>query len=77
MDRLPEGLTDKSDDVQMERSFPWYCILRNYCTGILIGIFTVNLADGRMDRTDDGHSVRQMEFQVESCFGWQTDESFR
>ena len=43
-------------------------------TGILVGIFTMNLADGRTDRMD-GQSDVQMEFHVEACFGWQTDES--
>ena len=38
------------------RSSPGYCIVRNFYTGILIGIFTMSLADGRMDRMDDGHS---------------------
>ena len=33
-----------------------YCAYRIFCAGILIGIFTVNLADGRMDGTDDGHT---------------------
>ena len=33
------------------------------------GIFTVNSADGWMDRTDDGHTGGQTEFQVESCLG--------
>ena len=36
----------------------------------------MNLADGWTDRTDDGHTDGQMEFKVESCFGWQTDESW-
>ena len=44
-------------------------------TGILISIFTLNLAYGWMDKTDDGHTEGQMEFQMESHFGWQTDES--
>ena len=34
----------------------------------------MNLADGRMDRTDDGHTDGQTEFQLESHFGWQTDK---
>ena len=56
MDRLPDGLTDESIDVWMEGSFPRYCANGNFCTGILIGIFTMKLADGRMDRADDGHT---------------------
>ena len=75
MNRLPDGSIDESVDVQMEGSFPGYCIVRNFHTAILIGIFTVNLADGRIDRTDDGHTAFQMEFWVESHFGWQTDKS--
>ena len=39
------------------------------------GIFSVNLADGWTNATDEGHTNGQMEFQVESHFGWQTDES--
>ena len=48
MDRLPEGFTDESVDVWMERSFPRYCIYRNFHTGILVCIFTVSVSDGRM-----------------------------
>ena len=36
---------------------------------ILMGIFTVKLADGWMDGMDNGHTDGQMEFQVESCLG--------
>ena len=32
-------------------------LARNFCTGILVGIFTMSLADGRMDRTDNGHML--------------------
>ena len=53
MDRLPDGLTDESIDVQTEGSFPRYCINGNFHTGILIGSFTMNLADGRMDGADN------------------------
>ena len=66
MDRLPDGSTDESIDVQMEGSFPRYCIYGNFHTGILIAIFTMNLADGRADRTDDRHTGCQMGLQVES-----------
>ena len=45
-----------------------YCTIINFHTGILIGIFTVNLADGRTDGTDNRHTAIQMEFKVESCF---------
>ena len=54
-DRLPDGLTDESVDVQTERSFPRFSCFRKFHTGILIGIFTMNLANGRMDGTDNGH----------------------
>ena len=57
MGRLPNGLTDKSIDVQMERIFPRVSCFRKFHTGILIGIFTVNLADGWTDGTDDGHTA--------------------
>ena len=48
-----------------------YCIYGNFHTGILIGIFTMNLADGRTDGTYDGHTA----WQVHSQLGWQTDKS--
>ena len=57
MDGLPDGLTAKSIDVQMEGIFPGYCIIGNFHTGILVGIFTVNLADCQMDGADNGHTV--------------------
>ena len=44
MDGLPDGSTDESDDVWMERNFPGLLHFRKFHTGILIGIFTVNLA---------------------------------
>ena len=66
LDRLPDGSTDESNDVQMERSFPRYWVFGNFHTGILIGIFTMYLADGRMDRTDEGHTVGQITFLVTS-----------
>ena len=75
VDRLPDGLTDESVDVWTERSFPRYCVVRNFHTGIVIGIFTMNLADGRTDGTDDGYTALQTVFLVTSRVGWQTDES--
>ena len=75
MDRLPDGSTDESIDVQMEGSLPRYSIFRNFHPGILIGIFTVNLALRRMDGTDNEHTALQTGVQVESHFGWQTDKS--
>ena len=65
---MPDGLTEESNDVWMERSFPEYCVFSKFHKGKLINIFTVNLAYGLMDGTYDGHTDRQMEFQAESCF---------
>ena len=45
MDRLPDGLTDESDDVWTERSFLRYCVFRNFHTRILIGIFNMNFVE--------------------------------
>ena len=67
--RLSDGLTDKSNDVQMERNFPRIGTFGKFHTGILISIFAMNSADGWMDRTNDGHTDGQMEFQVESHLG--------
>ena len=53
MDGLPDGSTEKSDDVWTESSFPEFLCFRIIHTGILIGIFTVNLADSWTDETDD------------------------
>ena len=36
---------------------------------ILVGIFTMNLAEGWMDGTDDRHTDGWMEIQVESHLG--------
>ena len=35
----------------------------------------MNLADGRMDRVDDGHTRNHMGVQVEFCLGHHTDKS--
>ena len=59
MDGLHDGLTDESDDVQMDRKFPGITCFRKLNRGILIGIFTMNLADGWMDRTDNRHTDGQ------------------
>ena len=69
MDGLPDGLTDKSNDVWIERNFSKIQTSGKFCPGILTGIFTANLADGWMDGSDDGHTDGWMEFQVESCLG--------
>ena len=55
-DRLPGGSTDESDDVGMERNFPGFWMLGKFNTVILVGIFTVNLADGWMNGTDNRHT---------------------
>ena len=68
-DRLPDGSTDESNDVQMERNFPGYFTFTNFCPVILMGIFTMNLADGWMDRTDNGHTDGLTELHMELCFG--------
>ena len=70
-DGLPDGLTDESNNggVHMEGNFPKIWTFEKYHTAMLIGIFTVILADGWTDRTDDGHTDRKMDFQLESCFG--------
>ena len=68
-DRLPEGSTDESDDTQMDMNFPMTWSFKKFCTAILMGIFTMNLAYGWTDRTDNGHTDGWMEFQVESCLG--------
>ena len=68
-DGLPDGSTDKSDDVQTEEIFPGYWTFGKSFTAILTGIFTMNLADGWMDGADDGHTDILTDFQVESCMG--------
>ena len=68
-DGLSDGSTDESDDVQMESNIPVIFSFRKFHTEILVGIFTIILADGWTDRTDDGHTDRRMEFQVELCLG--------
>ena len=65
-DSLPDGSTDQSDDVWMERNFPGSWTFRTFHAAILMVIFTVNFADGWMDGTDNRHTDRWMEFQVES-----------
>ena len=69
IDGLPDGSTDESNDVWMEKNFPGYWTFWKFHLAILMGIFTMNLADGWMDRTDDGHTDGWMEFQVQSCLG--------
>ena len=47
-------------------NFPRIQTFRKFNTVRLIRFFTMNLADGWMDGTHNGHTERQMEFQVES-----------
>ena len=75
MDGLPVLWTDESIDVWMEGSFPGFSACGNFHTGVVIGIFTMELADGRMDITDNEHTVSQMVVLVTSQVGWQTDDS--
>ena len=41
-DVLPDGLTDESDDVQTEGTFPRSWTFMNFFPAILLGTFTVN-----------------------------------
>ena len=68
-DGLPDGLTDESDEVQIEGNFPGIGTFRKFGPGILMGIFTMNLADGWTGGMDDRCTHRQTNFQVESHFG--------
>ena len=68
-DRLPDGSTDESDNVWTEGKFNGKWSFGKLHPAILMGIFTVKLADGWMDGMDNGHTHGQMEFQVESCLG--------
>ena len=67
-DGLPDGSTDKSNNVWMDRNFPGYWKLRKFQTGILVSTITMNLADGWTDGTDDRHTDGQTEFQVDQVF---------
>ena len=53
----------------MEVNLPMIWIFRKFHPAILVGIFTINFADGWMDGMDDGCTDRQMKFQVESHMG--------
>ena len=55
-DGLPDGLTDESDDVNMETKFPGNFTFRKLHPAILMGVFTMKLADGWMDGMDDRHT---------------------
>ena len=73
-DRLPNGLTDKYDHGQMQVNLHMDGAFKKFHASIFVGFPTVMLADGRTDRTGDGHTERWMEFNVESFLGYQTDE---
>ena len=68
-DGLPDGLTDESDDVWTERKFPTKWTSGKFHTAMLMGIFTINLADGWTDGTHDGHAGIWVDFKVESDLG--------
>ena len=63
-DGLPDGSTDKSNVVWMEGIFPGIWTFRKFHPGFLVGIVTVNFADGWMDGTGNRHTDGQMDFQV-------------
>ena len=66
IDIQTDGSTDESDDVQMEGNFPMIQTFTKFHPAILVGIFTMNLADSWMAGTNDGHTDGWMEFQAES-----------
>ena len=66
---LPDGSTDESDDVQMERNFPGFWMFGRFHIEIPMGIFTMNLADGWTDGTDNRHTDGKTEFHMESHLG--------
>ena len=74
-DRLPDGSTDESNDIWMEGNLPMKFNFGKFHTAILVGIFTMSLAYGWMDRSDDRHTDGWADFQEESHLGQQTDES--
>ena len=55
-DGLPNGLTDKSDEVWTEGNFPMYRTFGKFHPAKLKGIFTENFADGWTDGTHDRHT---------------------
>ena len=68
-DGLPDGSTDEFDYLWIERTFPGILIFRKFHPAILMGIFTINLAGGWTDRSDDGNTDGWKEFQMESLLG--------
>ena len=63
---LRHGSTDESNDIQTDGNFPGNWNFRKFHTAILVGIFTMHLADHWIDQTDDRHTDRWMDFQVKS-----------
>ena len=59
----------------MKGIFSWILIIWENCTGILIVIFTIGLADGTTDITDDENTASQMGGMITSQVGWQTNKS--
>ena len=53
----------------MERNLLTNGSFGKFHTAILVGILTLNLADGWMDGTGDGYTNRWTEFQVELQLG--------
>ena len=51
------------------KEFSWVLTYGKFHQAILMGIFTMNLADGWMGRTDDRHTDGWTDFQVESYLG--------
>ena len=45
-DTLSDGLTDESDDIWTERTFLRFWTFGKFHPAVLVGIFTVSLADG-------------------------------
>ena len=72
--RLPDGLNDESNDVQTEGNYPGSWNFKKFGPAVFLGTFTMDLT-GWMDRMDNGQTDRWADFQVESPFNSQTDES--
>ena len=68
-DGLSDGLTDESNDVWTEGNFPGIWMFGKLDQAILLGTFTMNLADGWMDGMDIGWTDGWTDPQVESQLG--------
>ena len=51
------------------KEFSWELDFGRFHTATLMGISTMNLTDGLMDRTGDRHTDGQMDLEVESHLG--------